>query len=187
MCTPPREASAGRETRTQSHPCDPSFPGRPKEKEHNLSSFSQVNYIFSDLKYPFMGIICYLCLCGVVSPIAVELREQVLCDGCERTPSGWCFSGVVKDPGGSSELLLITVFFADEHTTVSDFAQTTAQVGTGTQVGMKIQVRWGAEESCGTTPTTRCVLTGAGKRVRQPGASKGFCRLGVHRDGSVRS
>jgi len=115
----------------------------------------------------------------LVSPVVVGSREQVLRDGCERTLSGWRFSGVVKNPGDSSELLLITVFSTDEHTTVSDFMQTTIQMGTRTQVG------WGTEKSCGTTPTMRCVLTGVRKRVRQPGASKNFCRLGVYRDGSV--
>jgi len=117
----------------------------------------------------------------LLSPAAVELREQVLREGREKTPSGWRSAGVVKDPGDSSELLLITVFFTDEHTTVTDLAQTTVQMGAETQVG------WGAKKQCGTTPTMRCVLAGARKRVKQPGASKSFCRLGAYRGGSVRS
>jgi len=86
---------------------------------------------------------------------------------------------MVKNPGDSSESLLITVFCTDEHTMVIDFRQTTIQMG------MRTQVEWGAKKPCGITPTMRCVLTGARKRVKQPGASKDFCRLDVHRDRSV--
>jgi len=113
----------------------------------------------------------------LVSPAVMDSRA--LREKCEKSPSGCRSSGVVKNLGESSEPLLITVFFTDEHTTVSDLAQTTIQMGAGTQVG------WGAKKPCGITPTVRYVLTGARKRMRQPGASKSFCRLGVYRGGSV--
>ena len=115
----------------------------------------------------------------LLSPVVMDSRGQVLRDGSEKSPSGRRSSGVVKNPGDSSEPLLITVFFTDEHTTVSDLAQTTVQMGAGTQAG------WGAEKSCATTPTMRCALTGARKRAKQPGMAKDFCRLGVHRGRSV--
>ena len=109
-----------------------------------------------------------------LSPVAVGLR-----DGGEKSRSGWHSSGVVKNPGNSSESLLTTVFFTNEHTTVIDFAQTTIQMGTRTQVG------WATKKPCGTTPTMRCVLTGVRKRMRQPDTAKSLCRLDVLRDGSV--
>src|SRR6218665_560748 len=70
----------------------------------------------------------------LLSPVVVDSREQVLRDGCEKTPPGWSGSGMVKILGGSSELL-ITVSFTDEHTTVIDLTHTTIQMGTETQVG----------------------------------------------------
>jgi len=115
----------------------------------------------------------------LLSPAVMGSREQVLRDGREKTPSGWHSSGVVKNPGDSSGLLLATVFFADEHTTVTDFVQTMIQMGAETQVG------WGAKKPCAITPTMGCVLTGVRKRVRQPGMAKGFRRLSVYRGRSV--
>jgi len=121
-----------------------------------------------------------------VSPVAVVpglfagvVPSTVLREGCGKTSSGWRSSGVVKNPEDGLELLLITVFFRDKHTTVSDFAQARIQVRAGNQV------EWGAEKSFSTTPTVRCVLIGVGKRARQPGVVKGLCRLGVFRGGSV--
>ncbi|PDQ34922.1 MAG: hypothetical protein B5766_09190 [Candidatus Lumbricidophila eiseniae] len=92
-----------------------------------------------------------------MSPAVMGSREQVLRDGREKTPPGWRFSGMAKTPGDSSESLLITVSFTDEHTTLIDLTQTTIQLGTRTQAG------WGTKKPCGTTPTTRCVLTRARK------------------------
>src|SRR6218665_1161168 len=112
------------------------------------------------------------------SPVA-ELREQVLRDRGEKTLPGWRSPGTVKNPGDSPESLLITAFFTDKHTTASDFAQTTVQLGAETQV------RWGAEKPFSTTPTMRCASTGTRKRVKQPGTAKGLCRLDVYRNRSV--
>src|SRR6218665_910077 len=114
----------------------------------------------------------------LLSPVVVDSREQVLRDGREKTPPGGGFSGMVKNLGDSAELLS-TVSFTDEHTTVIDLTQTTIQMGTETQVGR------GAKKPCDTTPTTRCVLARARKRVKQPGTAKSSCRLGALRDRSV--
>src|SRR6218665_2327570 len=114
----------------------------------------------------------------LLSPAVMCSREQVLHDGRERTPSGWRCSGAVKNLGDSSELL-ITVSFTDEHKTVIDLTQTTIQMGTETQVGRA------AKKPCDTTPTTRCVLARARKRVKQPGTAKSSCRLDALRDRSV--
>src|SRR6218665_2570762 len=100
----------------------------------------------------------------LLSPVVVDSREQVLREGRERTPSGWRFSGLVKNLGDSSELL-ITVSFTDEHTRVIDLTQTTIQRGTETEVGRA------AKKPCDTTPTMRCVLARARKRVKQPGTT----------------
>ena len=107
------------------------------------------------------------------------LREHVSRKGREKTPPGGRFSGAVKNLGDSSEPLLITVSFTDEHTTPTDLTQTTTQMRT------KTQTRSGAEKSCDTTPTTRCVLARARKRVKQPGTTKSSCRLDALRDRSV--
>src|SRR6218665_514306 len=114
----------------------------------------------------------------LLSPVVVDSREQVLRDGCEKTTPGWRCSGMVKNLGDSSELF-ITVSFTVEHTTVIDLTQTTIQMGTETQVGR------GAKKSRGTTPTMRCVLARARKRVKQPGTAKSSCRLDALRDRSV--
>src|SRR6218665_4159464 len=81
-------------------------------------------------------VLCVMKECVVravlLSPVVVDSREQVLRDGREKTPPGWRFSGMVKNLGDSSELL-ITVCFTDEHTTVIDLTQTTIQIGTESQ------------------------------------------------------
>jgi len=107
------------------------------------------------------------------------LREHVSRKGREKTPPGGRFSGAVKNLGDSSEPLLITVSFTDEHTTPTDLTQTTTQMRT------KTQTRSGAEKSCDTTPTMRCVLTGARKRTKQPGATTSLRKLSVHKDRST--
>jgi len=81
--------------------------------------------------------------------------------------------------GKQSRVVVGHGVFADEHTTVTDFVQTTIQMGAETQVG------WGAKKPCAITPTMGCVLTGVRKRVRQLGMAKGFCRLSVFSGGSV--
>src|SRR6218665_2829270 len=61
------------------------------------------------------------------------LREHVSRKAHEKNPPGGCFSGAVKNLGDSSEPLLITVSFTDEHTTSTDLTQTTTQMRTKTQ------------------------------------------------------
>src|SRR6218665_425960 len=100
-------------------------------------------------------------------------------NGCEKTPSGWHFSRAVKNPGNSSEPLLITMSFTNEHTTITDLTQTTTPLRTKTQAGSD------AKKPCDTTHTVQCVLTGARKRAKQPDATKSLCRLGAHRTRSV--
>src|SRR6218665_4123451 len=113
---------------------------------HNLSPASHVNYALQMQNALYLGclyLISVFVLCGMkecvvravlLSPVVVDSRERVLRDGRERTPSGWRFSGMVKNLGDSSELL-ITVSFTDEHTTVIDHTPTTIQIGTETLVG----------------------------------------------------
>jgi len=72
----------------------------------------------------------------LVSPAVMGSREQMSRDGREKTPPEWRPSGMAKTPGDSSEPLLITASFTDEHTTLIDLTQTTIQLGTRTQVGM---------------------------------------------------
>src|SRR6218665_2709607 len=114
----------------------------------------------------------------LLSPVVVDSREQVLRDGRERTPSGWRFSGMVKNLGDSSELF-ITVSFTYEHTTVINLTQTTIHIGTETQLGRA------AKKRCDTAPSMRCVLARGRKRVKQPGTTKSSCRLDALRDRSV--
>src|SRR6218665_88932 len=99
-------------------------------------------------------------------------------DGCERTPSRGRCSAAAKNLGNSLEFF-IPVSFKKEQTAVIDLTQTTIQMGTEPQVGR------GAKKPCGTTPTTRCVLARARKRVKQPGTAKSSCRLDALRDRSV--